>query len=227
MNSMKTTALIRTASTLALAAFLGLAVARPAAASHMFFEDVQGNGTALTPGSDSLTPPATPDTIVGTPNGSNLDVTFSGGVYGANSSQSDTLDFTFTQTGGSATNGNFVISQPFSANATVAGEATTSVVYPTVTFDGTYQGTIFVDIPASNPDYDPISGIGSDQSGNTYGDGATFAVSIAAPAPQPSAVPEPGTMSLLGIGLVGLVASRRRRKKEQDDESQDDESATV
>ena len=33
------------------------------------------------------------------------------------------------------------------------------------------------------------------------------------PEPEPSAVPEPATLGLLGLGVLGLLAARLRRKK--------------
>ncbi len=36
------------------------------------------------------------------------------------------------------------------------------------------------------------------------------------PDPEPSAVPEPTTLGLLGLGVLGLIAARMRRKMSKD-----------
>ena len=48
-----------------------------------------------------------------------------------------------------------------------------------------------------------------DLRGTSFSQGSQFSVAFA---PTPSAVPEPGTIALLGLGLIGIVAARKRKQ---------------
>lgn len=65
------------------------------------------------------------------------------------------------------------------------------------------------DLSAANPFLVMLGGGSNADSYFTFG-GATFAPGISVPPPT-SDVPEPATVALLGLGLLGVVATRRRR----------------
>lgn len=80
------------------------------------------------------------------------------------------------------------------------------------TLTGTFSTTSLTLNDGSTVTIDPsFSAVLSDPLGLTDGDfGVINASTVAGPPPPPSAVPEPGTWTLVGTGFAGLVAVRRR-----------------
>lgn len=162
----------------ALAALTLTALSAPQArAGHIFFSNVRANGIDLfsNPGHTFTT---------------SL-LTFTADVTG---STGDTLDFTFSQTGGTATT---------PANASLAYGSTPSSVSFSRTFDGTFLGSVLVNLPTSSPDY-----VRPDNQNQVDSFRFTFNVT-----PQSGVIPEPGTCALLASGLLPIAGAVIRRRR--------------
>ena len=60
------------------------------------------------------------------------------------------------------------------------------------------------------PQYGPNPGVGPLAQWSGFGGGGDYQINFSSPV-GPAPVAEPGTLALLGLGLLGLAASRRRR----------------
>lgn len=171
----------------------------PAQASHIRFEDPQANGVFLNPG--------VPNIITSDPSGN---VNFVTGAYRTatagpeSNNTADQLILTFTQISGTSTLGN----RSFGSSQEVllsTDFSPTTFFTNLVNFNGTYVGTLNVNFQLSSPDYDAVRGAGQSPA---LTETQTYQINV-----QTAAVPEPGTMTLMGLGLAGLIGAGRRKKK--------------
>jgi hypothetical protein len=162
-----------------------------AAASHIFSTNITIDGTPVAAGGMFTDP--TIMAMVGVP------VTFSFDVFG----DADTFNVTFANVGPST------LPTPASFSVAYAGGAT-QMSPLTISFTrtflaaGVFDGTLTPDFPSSFPDYIYPNGVPASEPV------IPFAIQVS----QANGVPEPGTLTLMGLGAIGLACSRLRRRRE-------------